>query len=606
MFFIVQEGGGTAINIFSLSGEILLKDDGIENKLDKIDKKAGGISKSIGSAFGKIGKAALIAGTAILTGLGAALISGTKDAAEAEESIAQLKAVLKSTGGAAGMSKKELTGLADALEKTTKFSAESTQAAESLLLTFTNIGKKTFPLATKTALDMATALGGDAASQSIALGKALNDPTKGITALSRVGVSFTEDQKAVIKKLQETGDMAGAQTVILKELEKEFGGSAEAAGKTFAGQLEILKNKFGAVTESLATKFMPYLQKFMDWASSNMPQIQEIFSKAFDVIDDVFTTVCKFVKDNVIPIFTDLYTWVQTNMPLIKQFIADMVDIVVPKFKKIVDIVKDIATNIFPNMKTGSFDLKEEVKKLTTRALDILIAALTTLKNIMPLVKVAVVGLTTVWIIQKGIVLLHNIALIAHNVQLAIARAKDILLTAAIVGLYIAQGIGTAATWLANTAMVAFNLTMSLNPIALVIAALALLGLGILALVKNWDKVTGAIKKAWDWLTKWNKEPTEDKNTTVTTNYVEIRNKGAIEGYANGTDYATPGAHWVGENGPEIVNFRGGETVTNARDSAKIGSGITQTVNIYSPTALSPSETARQNKRALQELALQF
>lgn len=34
--------------------------------------------------------------------------------------------------------------------------------------------------------------------------------------------------------------------------------------------------------------------------------------------------------------------------------------------------------------------------------------------------------------------------------------------------------------------------------------------------------------------------------------------------------------------------------------------GVTQTVNIYSPTALSPSETARQNKRALQELALQF
>lgn len=195
---------------------------------------------------------------------GAVVVGGLKDAIEAEAKVAQLDAVLKSTGSAAGMTREELLSLAEGFEKTTKFSAEMALESESLLLTFTNIGKDTFPRATKAAADMATAMGTDMAGQSIALGKALNDPTKGIAALTRVGVTFTQAQKDQIKAMQESGDMAGAQTVILKELEKEFGGSAEAAGKTFGGQLLILKNAAGAIAESLATKFLPAIQALLD------------------------------------------------------------------------------------------------------------------------------------------------------------------------------------------------------------------------------------------------------------------------------------------------------------------------------------------------------
>ena len=62
-----------------------------------------------------------------------------------------------------------------------------------MLLTFTNIGKDVFPKATETMLDMATAMNSGmtpSAEQlkgvSIQLGKALNDPVEGISALSRV------------------------------------------------------------------------------------------------------------------------------------------------------------------------------------------------------------------------------------------------------------------------------------------------------------------------------------------------------------------------------------------------------------------------------------
>ncbi|XQR04692.1 peptidoglycan DD-metalloendopeptidase family protein [Acetobacterium wieringae] len=74
-------------------------------------------------------------------------------------------------------------------------------------------------------------------------------------------------------------------------------------------------------------------------------------------------------------------------------------------------------------------------------------------------------------------------------------------------------------------------------------------------------------------------------------------------GYASGTNYATAGFHWVGEKGPELVKFKGGESVLDAEESASLASGITQNVYITSPTPLSPSKIAKETKRAMQELA---
>lgn len=99
-----------------------------------------------------------------------------------------------------------------------------------MLLTFTNIGKDVFPNATAMTLDMATAMNGGLApsaeqlsNQAIQLGKALNDPIMGMGALRKVGVAFTEAQKEQITTLQQSGDIMGAQKIILAELATEFG-----------------------------------------------------------------------------------------------------------------------------------------------------------------------------------------------------------------------------------------------------------------------------------------------------------------------------------------------------------------------------------------------
>lgn len=191
-------------------------------------------------------------------------------ASASEDAISQLNAVIASTGGVAGITSEHAQELASSLQGVTKFSDEAILGAENMLLTFTSIGKDVFPEATKTALDMSEALGQDLKASSIQLGKALNDPINGVSALRRVGVQFTEDQEEVIKSLVETGRLEEAQTLILRELSREFGGSAEAAGLTFAGGIARLNNKFDDMKEKIGMAIMPTLSTLTDALSGLM------------------------------------------------------------------------------------------------------------------------------------------------------------------------------------------------------------------------------------------------------------------------------------------------------------------------------------------------
>ena len=120
-----------------------------------------------------------------------------------EQAEKKLATVLKSTGHAAGLTAKELTEMASGLQKVTTFGDETIIDAQSLLLTFTKIGKDVFPTATETILNMSQAMGQDLKSSTIMLGKALNDPVAGISALARVGVNLSEEQKNLIKSFSD-------------------------------------------------------------------------------------------------------------------------------------------------------------------------------------------------------------------------------------------------------------------------------------------------------------------------------------------------------------------------------------------------------------------
>jgi len=204
------------------------------------------------------------AATAAFGGMSLALNGLTAGARESEVINTQIEQTIKSTGGAAGMTAKQVESLASELKEQTAISGGAIKAGEAMLLTFTNIGKDTFPTATKAMLDMATSMNGGAAPSAealrgtaIQLGKALNDPIAGLTALSRVGVAFSEDQKNTIKTMVDMGNTAGAQQVILAELNKEFGGSAAARIETTNGKMELFSMHVKAATASIGELLLP-------------------------------------------------------------------------------------------------------------------------------------------------------------------------------------------------------------------------------------------------------------------------------------------------------------------------------------------------------------
>lgn len=191
-------------------------------------------------------------GVKALAGVFAAGVIGRKfldESSQAQAAQAQLAAVLRSTGGAAGQTADALNDHAAALQRVTTYGDDAVTQAQALLLTFTKIGGETFPQATEALLDVATAMGGDLKGAAVQVGKALNDPILGITALSRSGIQFSDSQKEMIRGFVETNQLAKAQGVILKELETQFGGSAKAARDTLGGAITSLNNSIGDLFE---------------------------------------------------------------------------------------------------------------------------------------------------------------------------------------------------------------------------------------------------------------------------------------------------------------------------------------------------------------------
>jgi|GEM_PF-1552326 len=223
-------------------------------------KRAGGAFRNIAGGV-LVGQLAVQAFDKALEGLHKIVETGITESKDAAISNAQLSAGLKSTGDAANVTMDGLHNLAESIQAYSGQTDDSIAGAEQLLLTFTSIKNvgvdKVFDDATKTAADMAARLGGDASGQAILLGKALNDPIKGLTALTRVGVSFTQQQKDQIAQMVGSNDLIGAQKVILGELNKEFGGSAEAVGQTFPGAAQRAKRAFEDISQSVVDKFLP-------------------------------------------------------------------------------------------------------------------------------------------------------------------------------------------------------------------------------------------------------------------------------------------------------------------------------------------------------------
>jgi phage-related protein len=251
---------------------------------------AGGFKKLLGPAI--IAGAALAA--AGLVKYGKEAIAAGEQAATANARINQIATSMNLFGNETAQVSQRLIDLAKKQALATGVDQNAIKATQAKLLTFKEIAAtagevgSSFDRATAAAVDLAAAGFGSAESNAVSLGKALNNPIKGITALNRQGISFTAQEQEKIKALTESNRILEAQELILQAVETQVGGTALATSNSS----DRIKVAFSQVKESIGRVLLPafdgandaIISKFLVPLTNAIDQLPDLFAKAGAVI----------------------------------------------------------------------------------------------------------------------------------------------------------------------------------------------------------------------------------------------------------------------------------------------------------------------------------
>jgi hypothetical protein len=249
------------------------------------------------TGFGKFKagiKGLAVPAAAAFAAITAGALTSIRAAEEAQVANRRLANVLKQMGYAQATDR--VQNYADALSRQIAKEDESIKLVQAKLATFknltatVNIAGGAFDRATKAAFDLAAAGFGEAEQSATQLGKALQDPIKGITALARSGVTFTNTEKEKIKALVESGKVLEAQDIVLKAIETQVGGTAEAT----ATATEKMKIAFGEAQEALGNALLPAFERLA-------PVVEKVF-KFIQDNSDIFVTLATVIAATTVAV----------------------------------------------------------------------------------------------------------------------------------------------------------------------------------------------------------------------------------------------------------------------------------------------------------------
>jgi hypothetical protein len=334
-----------------------------ETGLNKLGKSAKRLAKIGAAAFAAVGAGALVMGKKLL------------DAGErAATSNARIEQITKSMGQFEGATDQVTDRLVTLAEKTAKLvgvDQNLIKEGQALLLTFKSVSADAdkvggvFDRATKASIDLAAAGFGSVTSNAVQLGKALEDPIKGLAALGKSGVTFTAEQKELIKTLVETGRVAEAQEIILKAVETQVGGTAEAT----ANASDRMKVAFSQLQESLGERLLPVFEKFATFFIDTLiPRMETLYNQAAPFVLEAFRRLSKFIKETAIPAFQSLVEYVKAEiLPRLQETFNILRDMAVQITEKLGPAIKNTLVGAFDSLKEsmpGTIDVLNKVLKV--------------------------------------------------------------------------------------------------------------------------------------------------------------------------------------------------------------------------------------------------
>lgn len=245
--------------------------------------------------------------TGALAALGVTLYIGEHRMKKMEEVTAVTEARLESTRGRAHATKESIEGLTKSIQDKTGIDRLQLQASANTLMMYGNVrnavgaGNDIYNQAIHTVAELGRT-NEDYGAKAKALGKALNDPAKGVGILARAGVGLTAVQKEQIKTLAEHGHQLEAQKLMLKDVNEAVGPVAEKMGQTLDGALGRAKLAFEDMALSVLETALPSLMKLADVVTRLMPIVGAAFKAVLTVIEPVMEIVAEVI-DTVVGAF---------------------------------------------------------------------------------------------------------------------------------------------------------------------------------------------------------------------------------------------------------------------------------------------------------------
>jgi hypothetical protein len=301
----------------------------------------------------KVAAAAIAAAGAAAIAFGVKAIKAAEAAATANARIAQINESMGLFGSSVGEVNERLVKYAEATARATGIDQNSIKATQAKLLTFRELAQSAnevggeFDRATKAAIDLAAAGFGSAEINAVQLGKALQDPIKGLTALSRSGVTFTETEQERIKTLVESNQVGEAQKLILEAIEQQVGGTAEAT----ANASERIKVTFNLLTEQVGMVLLPVFEKFANFLIDKVvPFIQNFLVPTVQRLTDSFNKnaapalgkIFDIVKKDLLPILEIWWRFLTRDLiPTLQAALKPVLDIIVTGLQFLLQKVKD-------------------------------------------------------------------------------------------------------------------------------------------------------------------------------------------------------------------------------------------------------------------------
>lgn len=357
-----------------ISAETSNFDRGLKNaqsSVGALSKSIDGISKMLKTAFSAIG---------ITASVGAVVNFGKKAVSAADEANKRfnvLQNTIKATGASTWTSAEELDKMAKSYAESTNYAVSEVEKMQSVLLGFRNITGDTFGEATDAILDMATVMGMDLTSAAQTVGKALDDPIKGLDSLRRQGFQFTDEQKEELEILIKNGKQLEAQQIILNELATTYGGAAKAGQSAFAK----LQHQMDQFRENIGNKLMPAVNMIMEQMSKSMENITQVvdridFNRVVGIVINVANKI-KSILDSIVQYFKETFDNIKNATKSIDfSPLISILETIIGVLRKLVGEVKtriDETVKIFTSLRDGFSDVIDlkKISSIVNTAIDI-------------------------------------------------------------------------------------------------------------------------------------------------------------------------------------------------------------------------------------------